>query len=350
MRKKACVLVICVAFCVLIGLVEWRYHSDKASSGPGRVNSPPLLLGSPGLASGERNKTKKGMRVVDLLDTRLHDATIVHYLDKHKHSADALMAVGLVTGEMEYLRKAVLASPDDAKLQMLAITRNLFPEEKEFWIRQFKQTQPDNALASYLLAEHMLRSGNRIACEEQLRLAMTQEDYDDYSRKYIFAAEELRSYAGESAVEAGFKSVGSEALDRPIAHTLKKLATEFMKVENTTANAALVLDVGRQLSDEGNRGFSIDRLVGLKIEELVLEGLPDGEQSPYGGMGVSQAKAQVKNDLKEFVATVNATEKIFAEMRTDESEFYQYVERVKQFGHADALRWLLQREKSEAQR
>jgi hypothetical protein len=99
-------------------------------------------------------------------------AEIQAFLEKENFSKDALVGVALLTREDEYLREVVAQYPDDPLVQLLVTGNDVFPEETSEWIARFKALQPDNVVASVLVAGNHLsqRSASRTAMNRVIGL------------------------------------------------------------------------------------------------------------------------------------------------------------------------------------
>lgn len=154
--------------CFALGLVVGAHHdrlvkeasiyNTAASSGAESGQSVSILGRREAGGSGHRRRTFQD------LDPEAKPAPrdVSEFLARHGRSSHALMAAGLAAEDPELLREAVRQSPDDPHLQLLALAEDLFPGERLERARRFKASQPGNALASYLLADQLIKEGSAL--------------------------------------------------------------------------------------------------------------------------------------------------------------------------------------------
>ena len=307
--------------------ISRRPEGDRGSSLLSRTSATPKASGSALL---------KDLYAEAMPERSLVDA----FLEAHRRNAHALMAAGLACRDDDLLREAVRLSPDDPQLQLIAIGKRLFPEDQGLWIRRFKESQPDNALSSQLLAAQLFDEGDADGALAELRLSLSREDYNDFAAESILAREEVWSYAGASPVESAMRSTMDGALYRPLSIGLQKFTEDLLETKPSKDAVGLALAVAQRITKAGAHGFPIDKMVGLQAESVILNGLDPDQPSPYGELSVVEARGQVESDLKEFVRKLLASEAPLASMSLDDPRLAQYLDRTKLLGFEKAQAWL----------
>ena len=87
-------------------------------------------------------------------------AQLESYLEENQRTAASLMAGSRVTRDEALLEEAMGHFPNDPQVSFAALfKKNVSPEDRRRWIEAFKQSAPENALASYLSAREFFKSG-----------------------------------------------------------------------------------------------------------------------------------------------------------------------------------------------
>ena len=173
-------------------------------------------------------------------------AQIESYLQENQRSAASLMASSRVTGDEALLEEAMENFPNDPQVSFAALfKKNASPEDRRRWIEAFKQSAPDNALASYLSAREFFKSGQIDRAVEELSGASAKQQFQDYFMDFSQHEEEAWSAAGYSPAEA--KIYSSWSLLYPhlgelnqLSRDMVSLATSYRQAgDESSAQAAL---------------------------------------------------------------------------------------------------------------
>src|SRR5437667_290884 len=91
------------------------------------------------------------------------------YLERNRRSAASLLAAYGALQDTNYLREAATNFPNDPRVQLSVLRRDVFPEERRKWLDLLKASSPENPLANYLSARDYFKSGqNGLAVNELL--------------------------------------------------------------------------------------------------------------------------------------------------------------------------------------
>src|SRR6267142_2806758 len=94
------------------------------------------------------------------------------YLERNRRSAASLLAAYGALRDTNYLKEAATNFPNDPRVQLSVLRRDIFPEERRKWLDLFKTSLPENSLASYLSARDYLKNGETaLAVSELLEAA-----------------------------------------------------------------------------------------------------------------------------------------------------------------------------------
>ena len=268
------------------------------------------------------------------------------YLAQSRRSVEALLGAFRASNDEALLAEAKEKFPDDPRVQFAAAFKTDSPEERKQWLEKFKQSDPDNALANYLLADDYSKAGQSEQALQEIRAAATKGGFENYLVDFIQNAEEAYQAGGYSAAEA--KTIASIAALLPEQARLKAVGTDLVELakryqqagDETSAQAMLQmgLDLGHRL-DSSPQTTLIQELVGIAIERLALNAM--NPIDPYGGTG------QTVNDRLD---ALTARRKGYQELTRESSRLLEsmsdedvahYFDRVRLYGDVAAMRWVM---------
>ncbi len=121
------------------------------------------------------------------------------YLERNRRSAASLLAAYGALRDTNYLKEAATNFPNDPRVQLSVLRRDIFPEERRKWLDLFKTSLPENSLANYLSARDYLKNGESALAMSELLEAAGKPLFKDYamefmscfSRKWTFPQPEL---------------------------------------------------------------------------------------------------------------------------------------------------------------
>ena len=270
---------------------------------------------------------------------------LAEYLRRYGTNVESLLA----TQKTNYIRLAAELFPNDPRVQYAVITRDIFPEAKREWLDRFKQSDPNNAIASYLSARENLKAGDRERGLKDFAEAATKPRFNDYTLEQVQNMEDAQLSAGRSIVEA--KVAAGSGLLLPQLAMFKGLAQDMQAIQKEyiaagdTASAEALAQMGRALaqhliSGDGSRPL-IGQLVGVAIERIMISSFPPDSQPAFLGGTVQQRL----DELTAFRQNVKTLTPAFEPMmaRGDVNEIISYFDRIKLQGEYKAMLWLQNR-------
>jgi hypothetical protein len=279
------------------------------------------------------------------------------YLERNRRSAASLLAAYGALRDTNYLWEAATNFPNDSRVQLSVLRRDLFPEERRKWLDLFKVSSPENPLANYLSARDYFQSGQSdLALSEWLQAA-AKPAFKDYAMEFKLDEEELNLDAGRASLQAKLSSNAWAEDLLPQLASLKALAQDVAAMQKqyldtgdstsaeNLARAGLALANDLRASDVD--GVLIKQLVGNAIEAIVLSPFdPNVNYDFIDGKSPQQRLAEL-GELKGTIrGLTQATRDALPTMT--EAELLSYMERQRLYGEAEAMRWLQQRRSSMA--
>lgn len=279
------------------------------------------------------------------VDLQLSREQWAEYLRQYGTNVETLLA----TQKTNYIRLAAELFPNDPRVQYAVLARNVFPEARREWLDRFKQSAPDNALASYLSAREYLKSGDREQGLKDFADAAGRPHFNDYTREQVQDMEDAHLSAGQSLVEAKM-ATGTELLLpqlaelKALAQDVQKIQKEYIAAGDTASAEALARmggTFGQQLSSGEASRLLMDQLVGVAIERMLLNSLPLDSQPAFLN-GTVQQRIDELNAFRQEVKTLIPH---LGEMtaRGNETEIISYFDRMKMQSEYQALLWLRNR-------
>jgi hypothetical protein len=279
------------------------------------------------------------------------------YLQASHRSAESLLAAFRVTDDPALLREALEQHPTDPEVNFaayFAFKNEMTPEERRQRLEAFKQSAPDNALASYLSAQDYFQSGQSDQAVQELVAALSNPRIRDYSGDFIQNLEEAYRAAGYSEGEA--KAAAAYALPLPQLAELRRLGQNLGELSNlyrqagdeASAQAALQMGValGRQVTEPSGSNYLVHDLVGLGIERQILERMDPTNSYDTAGRTVQDRLnelAQRREDIRELQGAVDPDgrwDSLTGVLQSlSEQDLISFFDRIKVTGELEALRW-----------
>jgi hypothetical protein len=296
---------------------------------------PPLTLG--------QRLTRMGKDESE--ENHLSEAEIANYLAQNHTNALSLLTAFQASGDREFLRQAAAKFPDDPVVQAKVLMHNLYPEQRQQWLDSLKKSAPENSLPNFLAARDLMDQGNATAALNEITSA-ANKNFNDYYRESALGLEEAYLEAGRSPVEA--RVLGGSEILLPQLAPLKKLgvqladlSADYGKTGDSASQQALltgVYEMGTQLRDTGNQGPLITSLVGLALQNIVLQHWPEGVPAEIIQGSVSDQLAtnlQYRNNLKTDSQLLSQWLP-----SAPENEIVAYLDHRQSLGEENALKWL----------
>ena len=206
-------------------------------------------------------------------------------------------------------------------------------------------SDPDNALASYLSAQDHFDNGKPEEAIQDLFASVNKPSFNDYSHFDIQSAEEMYLAAGNSPVESKILAVEQEYL--PHLHKLHDLGIPLVKqleaasARNDTQTFYDLAQIGMRLGasvghNEGVKA-TIHYVLGIDVQYRILRTLqPDG-QYPF-----------LQSTPEEAIADLTARRQHIRHLRKNygdlanapKNDIIGYFDPMKVHGEINALEWL----------
>ena len=303
---------------------------------------PPLPQASetptsaPGVAEGPLSQLFKDNGKL----LKLSPAQLTSYLSKHRRSAESLLAAMRLTGDIAFLREAAQRYPNDPMVQTEVALRSGVAAERRRAIDAMKVLDPENALANHLSALDHFRSGHIEEAYGDLIAAAGKIRFDDHALEAQQSAEEAYLAAGFSPVQA--KAAAMLGLQRRQIEPMRDLSRQLANLlqgytaanDDDSAESLRQMGeaLGRQMQSSAN--YMIDELVGMTIERQFL---------PPSRSAERQKELQQRQDA---IRALGSSPQWQALMEGGNiTEITLYIDRLKLYGEAAAIQWLMQRQK-----
>lgn len=306
------------------------------------IPSPPTLDS----ATNETISTNLWLRLANGDVPRVSREQLEPFLAKNHRNVEALLGALRASGDDELLKEAKERFPNDPRVQFAAAFKTESPEERQQWLEKLKQSDPNNALANYLLAGEHLKSGKAEQALQEITAASSRRGVDNYLVDFIQSAEEAYRASGHTDAEAK-ASAGISALLpeqaklKQVGLELVELARRYQQVGDESSAQSLLqmgLNLGRRLN-ETPQVTLIQELVGIAIERIALNAM--NLNAPIGDSGQT-----VQNQIDALAARRAAYKELTSkttpilESMSDE-DVAHYFDRAKLCGEVAALRWVM---------
>lgn len=278
-------------------------------------------------------------KLTDWLDTFHGDA---------RATAEAQATVGMLTGDPDLVRKAIASDPSNPFLLFMGSTFGKMPEAERLDLaRRAAAADPENAAATYVLAERLFAAGDP---KEALRLLTQAADLprmDDFRAKSAFLADE--AFVGAGSHETTAKLASSASAASPYGWKLIGLADSVnssrgsMSPEESSAASAAIASMGRRIGDRADSGFIGDRMFGLRLQKATLAGLPDDAPSPYQGLTVAEARGYLEDESRRLKEEIRHMPDLMQVIASHPELMGGFTDRLRTLGELEAYRWLNQR-------
>jgi RNA polymerase sigma factor (sigma-70 family) len=312
-----------------------------------RLPAPPLRAGAALVDSSEDlTQTNLISRVLKGEWPKLTAEQINAYLTANRRDAGSLLAVFRATDDKAFLKEAEEKYPNDPRVAYAAVFKSDSPEERRQWLDQFKQSAPDNAMATYLSALDYFKSGQTDQAVQDLMTTSGKTQFQDYSWDFVQNAEEAWRAAGYS--EAETRMVATWQLMLPQLAELKGLNENIMNLANSYQQAGdaasaqamlqMNLNLGQRLDSSATTPL-ISQLVGITIEQNALGTMDPA--SAYGDSG--QTVKDYLDQLTQQRATIHELVKQIEPLQQTMTpqDWINYNDRTRSFGEVNAIHWLL---------
>ena len=275
---------------------------------------------------------------------------VEEWLALYHRSAPGLLAAFHVLDDTNYLKEAAANFPNDPRVELTVLTRNVFPEDRRKWLDLFKASSPSNSLADYLSAQAYFQNGQSEAAVRDLVAATAKPDLESYTLDPQLDTEELGLFCGESALKSVETALAASAKDSALP-TLKQLASQMTDLQKQELNvsdnnsaenlAQMGTTLGDQLNSGANGNYLINQLAGLAVESMMLGQLD--ANTGYDFLD-GETPAQRLREIKQQEFKLNQLAESFDALKPalTPAEKVSFQERVNLYGEVTAMQWFLQ--------
>ncbi len=315
-----------------------KFEQDKRSMADSGTPNPA------GISSGidRRNLGAK-------LSQEITAATLEQWLASKKGDsrslAEAQAIAGLLTNNPNLIRQAIEADPKNPHLLYIAATLSSFTKEERLaFSERFFRQDTQNGLAAYIYAAQLFKTGDSKKGIEILSSSQDRARIDAFAAQTQLLMDDAYIAAGCSPGKAKILSVFS--LGIPYYSDLQSLAGSINDLSKTLPPdeaadlRALATSMGMRLNDQSSSVTFIDHLIGLKLEEKTLAGLPNNAPSPYEGLTVEQARQAITNEREELRKVIEQAP-LEVIMSSDPELVDRYLDRIRLMGELEATKWWL---------
>jgi hypothetical protein len=314
-----------------------------------RLPAPVVQVSSPPAeAAADSSPTNFLRRLIEGDTPKLTSEQVESYLKENHRNAASLLAIARVTGDKSFLKEAMEKFPDDPRVAFDAVFLNgdSTAEERRQWVEKFKQSAPDNALASYVSALDYFKSGQSDQAVQELVAASAKPQLQDYFWDQVQSAQEAWRAAGYSELEARWLGTSQGLL--PELAQLKQLNQSIMDVANAyrqagdtaSAEAAIRynLQLGERLAESPNDPL-ITQLVGIAIQRNALAALDPNSLYGTTGQTVADRIEQLKQQ-RELAKNLNRQIQPLLPLLSPQ-DFITWADRRRAYGELNAMQWMV---------
>ena len=277
---------------------------------------------------------------------KLPPEAVESFVRQNRTNAESLLAAYQLTQDPLYLKLAAERHPDEPLVALQIVANNVFPEQQREWLDRLKALDPNNALADYLSARHLLQTEQPQLAIQELQAAATKPGIHDYLRERMQGLEELYLRSGTPPAEA--KVLGMTGLALPMLPQLNELARETLALQQQYAAAGDVASaealaqyqvlLARHLSQGQGATCLVNQRVGMAMERAALTLLDPPQTYDFLGQSPAERLAALQNQTTRMGETI----RWFGQWlpQASDTELIAYIDRVKLYGEPAAIQWL----------
>ncbi|MCC6232921.1 MAG: hypothetical protein IT580_09775 [Verrucomicrobiales bacterium] len=278
--------------------------------------------------------------------TPLEEDAVRAWVEAGHTNVEDLLAARQAGGGSEFLQRALELFPKDPRVLFASTALKSTPEEQRERLERFKDAAPSNSLANYLSAWNEFKAGNPEKALEELAVATTKSEFNDYTAEAWENTEKLLLAHGMSDAEA--KALSGSSLLLPHLAQLKEVTRGLLDVRAEALAAGdqagaeritqLGLHLGQQLADGPGSMTLIGELVGLTLERIILRDVPPDTELPY----LQKSAGEVLSTVDTRRASTRESSQTFETWvrGASEPEILEYFQRLKSESESAALRWI----------
>lgn len=278
---------------------------------------------------------------------RLTKAQVEPYLKTNGRSAASLLAAFRTTGDLGLLAEARRKYPNDPEVGFETATRNdASRQERRAGLDAFKRGAPENALANYLSALDLFKSGQKDAAVQELNAGATKQQFQDYTLERTRTDEEVYRTAGYPPGEAQmiancFLPEAHLVQMNELGQNIVALAASYGQTGDTTSQEAalqMALTLGKRFDDPAAGETMRWQLIGIRIERAALSAM-DPARMLGAGQSVGDRLAQIAQQKEAIQELTRQADPIWKTLSDD--EWTSYHAQIARSGEEAAVRWLV---------
>jgi RNA polymerase sigma factor (sigma-70 family) len=278
--------------------------------------------------------------------SRLTRAQVEPYLKSKGRDAASLLAAFRTTGDLALLAEARRKFPNDPEVGFeTAIRNDASRAERRAGLDAFKRGAPENALANYLSALDLFKSGQKGAAVQELNAGATKQQFQDYTLERTRTDEQVYRTAGYAPGEAQmiancFLPEAHLVQMNELGQSIVALAAGYgQSGDRTSQEAALqmALTLGRRFDDPAAGETMRWQLIGIRIERAALNAMDPARM--IDGQSVRERLAQIAQQKEAIQELTRQADPIWKTLSDD--DWTSYHAQIARTGEEAAVRWLV---------
>ena len=306
--------------------------SDTGSGHPAPL--PEVLKKPPEVQSLEDLLAATGIK----LPTRTELNT---YLADSGYPAEGYLAAGMILQDPGLMREAIIREPANPHVLFALASRSEFSDEDRIsWARKLQEVQPDNSLASFLLASLTWDNSDKNSALEILNEVDHRKTFQTFTSESLIAVTDALRATGNDSNASTYHALLT--VDLPHLAQLLSLSQNLREhAQHSSPEEAIIArrrnaDLGTSVAKQNDL---ISGLVGLSIQGNAYADLPPDAPFPIAEMNSDAFLASIehqRNQMRELPVVTDA-------LRGSPELVEGYCRRALVLGEIEALRWLRSR-------
>ena len=269
------------------------------------------------------------------------------HLANEGHPAEGYLAAGMILQDPNLMRAAIIREPSNPHILFALASRDDFPDDDRIqWARQLQEAQPDNSLASYLLAALTWENEAKNPALEILGKVDHPKRFHTFTSESLIALTETLAATGNNRAASAYYA--TLTVDLPHLAPLLTLSRNLQDyAEQASPEEALIArrrnaGLGSFLVGEDDM---LSGLVGLSIQGNAYANLAPDAPLPIEDINPETLLLSIERRRNEFRELPLPTEAL----QTSPELIEGYTMRALALGEIEALRWLRSRTSPPAQ-
>jgi hypothetical protein len=268
------------------------------------------------------------------------------FIAANGETAENLVLAVTMTGDREFLDRALALHPNDPKVQLAVALGDYNKQERLAAAEALRKLAPDNALGDILVADLKFKAGDTEAALADLQSAIRKGQLDDYEAQLTESAEKALAFGGLDASEAkwGSQNVTQSAVRLNKVLNLSKSLAELYTAQMDAGQpeaAAATMTTGVQLAhlSASSSDSLVEELMSVSAEARMLKDLPEDLMVPDTDRTVAQRRQeldQIKGELSQL--SKGYQERVFG---LNPGTMTRFTQLRGQDGEAAAIQWLI---------